>query len=248
MRNHLATITFYTIICLSTINASADSASMFAKFRNFLTDETLTDFTLVSADGSKHPCHRLILAGRGSYWEKMLTNGMKESKVGNVTLEYSQQAIKTILSLFYNPDKKLVGPISLKLYLELLEFANMTDDKDLKNAIEKISLCSEDIDVTTATAALEFAVLHNDENLIERVFNIIKAKRVDDAPFNLISYIEKENPLVISALRKIRSSNLFKELWKTNNELFLKVKLETSISVEHVLAMKDWSKEEAKEL
>jgi hypothetical protein len=124
-------------------------------------------------------------------------------------LPYSDQTIKTILDFIYGPDQiKLREPISPNLYMELIEIAKISSDNDLRTALKDVLIDTRGIE--DIGGALDFAILHEDKNLVNQIFNLIKDERIDNFVSNqIISHVKKNNALVISALRKVKSSELF---------------------------------------
>ena len=61
-----------------------------------------TDFTILSQDGKKFPCHRVILASQSSVMRAMMTNDMKEKEEKQVTVKQSDEVVAHFVEYFYS--------------------------------------------------------------------------------------------------------------------------------------------------
>ena len=64
--------------------------------------EKLRDFTILSEEGTRFPCHRLILASQSPPMEAMMTQDTKEKKEGQVQLQFKEEVVKDFVGYFYS--------------------------------------------------------------------------------------------------------------------------------------------------
>ena len=61
-----------------------------------------TDFTILSEEGKKFPCHKVILASQSPVMRAMMTSDMKEKKEGKVTVKHSDEVVAHFVEYFYS--------------------------------------------------------------------------------------------------------------------------------------------------
>ena len=100
----------------------------FQKLYDFLKEGKYVDITLKFDDGQQISCHRNILASSSDYFDKLFSNGMKESSEKEIHVsEISSEIFGSILEFIY------AGQCSFAYdhFFELLRHANMYELKDL---------------------------------------------------------------------------------------------------------------------
>ena len=110
---------------------------------NIRDDKTLTDFTVVSQDGGRFPCHRIFLATQSPVMMAMMTHNMKEKQENELRLEYKEDVVKNFVDYFYTGKvSKTVLEENLESFLALSECYDLTPLKYQAEeaAIEKISV------------------------------------------------------------------------------------------------------------
>ena len=110
---------------------------------NIREDKILTDFTVVSQEGARFPCHRLFLATQSPVMMAMMTHDMKEKQESELTLEYSEEVVKSFVEYFYTGKVPItVLEENLESFLALSESYDLTPLKYLAEevAIEKITV------------------------------------------------------------------------------------------------------------
>ena len=99
---HLLTYLFVLIFCSS---LSAGSKEAFINFKQYQNKQWLTDFMIITNDGSKYHCHKIILANISSYFEAMFSINMTESQTNTLKLPYTKETMDIIIDFIYDPDK-----------------------------------------------------------------------------------------------------------------------------------------------
>ena len=65
-------------------------------------DRLLADFTILSQEGERFPCHRVILASQSSVMRAMMTNDMKEKDESQVTVKQNKEVVGHFVEYFYS--------------------------------------------------------------------------------------------------------------------------------------------------
>ena len=92
---------------------------------NYSNQEDFSDFTILSQEGTRFPCHRLILANQSPPLRAMLTLDTKENE-GQVKLQFKEEVVKVFVGYFYS--KKIPQQI---LEENLEDFLTLTDRYDV---------------------------------------------------------------------------------------------------------------------
>ena len=71
----------------------------FSPFNN--NEKLFSDFAILSKDGKRFPCHRLILSSQSQAMMAMMTTDMKEKKERQMKLEYSEEVVSNFVDYFY---------------------------------------------------------------------------------------------------------------------------------------------------
>ena len=105
-------------------------------FDNILKDEDFKDFTVESVEGTKFPCHRVILGAQSSVLKRMFITPMEEKNKSTLKLDYKADVVEKFVRFFYKNDLE-DGEENLRCYLELAE---KYDIPHLKELVEKLSI------------------------------------------------------------------------------------------------------------
>lgn len=159
---------------------------------NLREDKILTDFTVVSQEGTRFPCHRLFLATQSPVMMAMMTHNMKEKQEGELKLEHSEEVVKHFLDFFYTGQ---VPPNVLEENVEsFLTLAEFYDLKSLKfqteeAAIEKMT--GENMIHMFALADLYKSkeLKRESEFLIKTNKNILKNQDLSEVPANVMTEV-----------------------------------------------------------
>ena len=91
-----------------------------------LEEGVFADFTILSAEDRRFPCHRNILAAKSSTLKAMMTTEMKEKDEKEHKLDYSNHVVEAFVGYFYK------GEIPLEvLGANLISFLKLSDFYDL---------------------------------------------------------------------------------------------------------------------
>ena len=133
-------------------------------------EEDLMDFTILSEEGTRFPCHRLVLGSQSAPLKAMMTQDTKERKEGQVQLQYKEEVVKAFVGFFYS--RKIPQEV-LEEHLEsFLTLADSWDVAPLKLEVEE--------------AAIE---LLSTENMVDMFYlgDLYRAKQLKEASEFLIS-------------------------------------------------------------
>ena len=110
---------------------------------NIREDKIFTDFTVVSQEGERFPCHRMFLATQSPVMMAMMKHDMKEKQKSEVTIKYKSEIVEHFVEYFYT------GNVPTTVLEENLEsFLALSESYDLRPlkyqaeeaAIEKITV------------------------------------------------------------------------------------------------------------
>ena len=162
----------------------------FSLFNN--NEKLFTDFAILSKEGKRFPCHRLILSSQSHVMLVMMTTDMKEKKEGEVKLEYSDEVVEKFVDYFYTrtvPRKVLKD--NLDSFLTLSELYDLAP---LKYQTEVVAI--EEMTTVNMVDMLLLSDLQNAEILKEASKWFIKQNRdklpdlgLGDYPANIISEV-----------------------------------------------------------
>ena len=161
---------------------------------NIRDDKILTDFTVVSQEGERFPCHRLFLATQSPVMMAMMTHDMKEKQESELNLKHNEEVVMHFVDFFYT------GKVSPKVLEENVEsflgLAESYDLKPLKDQTEEAAIKKLTVENMLATFAV--ADLYNAENLkqvsqlfIEENRIILKDQDLSEVPTNVCSQVVK---------------------------------------------------------
>ena len=109
-------------------------------------DRQLTDFTIVSQEGTKFPCHRMILASQSPVMLAMMSNDWKEKEESELTVKHSDEVVGKFVEYFYSrkvPREALEA--NLVTFIELAGFYDLDPLKLLTEEVAIEKLCVENM-------------------------------------------------------------------------------------------------------
>ena len=106
-------------------------------------EKILTDYTVLSQDGARFPCHRIFLATQSPPLMAKMTLDMKEKRESEMRLEYEQDVVRHFVDYFYTgmiPQETLEE--NLESFLALADFYDLAGMKlqTEKAAIKKMTV------------------------------------------------------------------------------------------------------------
>jgi len=97
--------------------------------------EDFTDFAILSQEGTRFPCHRLILASQSPPLKAMMIRDTKEKQEGQVQLQFKEEVVKGFVSFFYS--RKVSQEIIEEHLEDFLTLADRYDVAPLKLQVEE---------------------------------------------------------------------------------------------------------------
>ena len=159
---------------------------------NYSNQEDFSDFTILSQEGTRFPCHRLILANQSPPLRAMLTLDTKENE-GQVKLQFKEEVVKVFVGYFYS--KKIPQQI---LEENLEDFLTLTDRYDvaplklqLEEAATKLLTTENMVDMFYWDLYRATQLKVASEFLISRNKDILKEMDLSRFPADVIAAILK---------------------------------------------------------
>ena len=135
-------------------------------------DKSFTDFTLESEDGTKFPCHRILLAVQSSVFRRMFLSSLEEKKPSSLKLEYKTDLVEKFVKFFYQREIEEEEEGSLRSFLELAE---MYDIPHLKEEVEQTAI--RKLSVENMVDMFLLADFYTANNLKKAAEDFIKTNR-----------------------------------------------------------------------
>ena len=104
---------------------------------NIFKDEDFKDFTLESEEGTKIPCHRLLLGAQSTVLKRMFIAPMAEKNNSTLKMEYKADIVEKFVKFFYSEKIEEEKEENLRCYLELAEKYNIPR---LKELVEELAI------------------------------------------------------------------------------------------------------------
>ena len=101
-------------------------------------EEKYTDFTILSQEGTRFPCHRVILGCQSPPMDAMMTNDTKEKQEGQVLLPFKAEVVKAFVGFFYS--RKVSQEILEENLESFLTLADSYDVAPLKLQVEEAAV------------------------------------------------------------------------------------------------------------
>ena len=103
-------------------------------------DGIFSDWTIISEEGQRFPCHRNILAAKSSTMKAMMTTDMREKEEKETKVHYKNQVVGAFVEYFYKGKVPLeILKANISSFLALSDFYQLeplkvqTEDAALKN-------------------------------------------------------------------------------------------------------------------
>jgi len=138
-------------------------------------DGIFSDWTIISEEGQRFPCHRNILAAKSSTMKAMMTNNMKEKEEKETKFNYSNKVTGAFVDYFYKGEvPQEVLETNLSSFMKISDYYHL---EPLKSQVEDAAIKS--LDIENMVEMFSLANLHNAETLkrVSRYF-IVENKRI----------------------------------------------------------------------
>ena len=134
-----------------------------------------SDWTIVSEEGQRFPCHRNILSAKSSTMKAMMTIEMKEKEEKETKLNYSNQVVGAFVDFFYKGEiPMLVLEGNISSFMELADLYNLDP---LKALVEDTAV--KNLTLENVVEMFRVAKLHDAENLEKASrFFILENKKI----------------------------------------------------------------------
>ena len=140
-------------------------------------DEDLRDFTLESEEGSKFPCHRIVLAAQSSVLKRMFLEEMEEMEereTSSLKLQYKDDVVRKFMKFFYKRElEEEEEEENLRCFLELAE---KYDLPHLKEEVEELAI--RKLTVENMVDMFLLADIHSAKDLRNAAEDFIKTNRL----------------------------------------------------------------------
>ena len=138
-------------------------------------DGIFFDWTIISEEGQRFPCHRVILAAKSSTMKFMMTTEMREKAEKETILKYNSQVVEAFVDYFYKGE---VPPEVLGSNLpSFLNLADLYDLKPLKAQTEDAAITG--LTMENVVEMFSLASLHNAKKLKKASkFFIVENKKI----------------------------------------------------------------------
>ena len=100
--------------------------------------EDFTDFTILSQEGSRFPCHRVFLANQSPPLKAMMIRDTKEKQEGRAQLPFKEEVVKAFVGSFYS--RKVPQEILEEHLEKFLSLADSYDVASLKLQVEEAAV------------------------------------------------------------------------------------------------------------
>jgi len=170
----------------NTLVPKMEDASL-EKLSSLLGAGLFSDFTILSREEKRFPCHKIILAARSEYFKSMLTSPMKEKEEKEHKLDHSNQVVEGFVRYF--SEGKVPAEVlnsSAPQYLELSDYY----------LLEPMKAQAEDAAILGLTVdnVFEFhhlANLYNADVLKKATRMFIEKKDLSHVPTNIRTELSK---------------------------------------------------------
>ena len=134
-----------------------------------------SDWTIVSEEGQRFPCHRVILATKSSTMKAMMTIKMKEKEEKETKLIYNKEVVGAFVDYFYKGEiPTAVLEANISSFMELADLYNLDP---LKAQVEDMAI--KNLTLENVVEMFSVANLFNAEILKEASkFFIVENKKI----------------------------------------------------------------------
>ena len=120
-------------------------------------DGIFSDWTIVSEEGQRFPCHRNILAAKSSTMKAMMTTEMKEKEEKVTKVNFSNKLVEAFLDYFYKGEvPRVVLETNLSSFMKLSDYYHL---EPLKAQVEDAAIKS--LSIENVVEMFSLANLHN---------------------------------------------------------------------------------------
>ena len=147
--------------------------------------EHFSDFTIISEEGTRFPCHRVFLATKSPVMMAMLSHNMKEKEESEMKLEHKEEVVEHLVDYFY---RGRISPDILKEHIgKYLELADLYHLEPLMRQTEKIAIqetnCQNMVDMLVLADLYKAEKLRKTaEGMISRNKKLLKELDLSGAP------------------------------------------------------------------
>ena len=134
-----------------------------------------SDFTIISENGQKFPCHRLVLAAKSSTMKAMMTTDMREKEEKKIRINYNNQVVGAFVDYFYKGEVPSdVLEANIPRFLDLSDYYHL---KSLKAQVEDTAIKS--LTIENVIEMFSLANLHTAKKLKKASkFFILENKKI----------------------------------------------------------------------
>ena len=156
--------------------------------------EHFSDFTIISEEGTRFPCHRVFLATKSPVMMAMLSHNMKEKEESEMKLEQKEEVVEHLVDYFY---RGRISPDILKEHIDkYLELADLYQLQPLMRQTEKIAIketnCQNMVDMLVLADLYKAEKLRKHaEGMISRNKKLLKELDLSGAPAGVCAAIIK---------------------------------------------------------
>ena len=120
-------------------------------------DGIFSDWTIVSEEGQRFPCHRNILAAKSSTMKAMMTTEMMEKEEKVTKVNFSNKLVEAFLDYFYKGEvPRVVLETNLSSFMKLSDYYHL---EPLKAQVEDAAIKS--LSIENVVEMFSLANLHN---------------------------------------------------------------------------------------
>ena len=165
------TIFYVTFIFRKKLVVTPDPTGVIEKM---CLDGIFADWTIVSEEGERFPCHRNILAAKSSIMKAMFTTEMREKEEKETKIHHNNQVVEAFVNYFYEGAvPQMVLGANLSSFLALSELYNLLP---LKSQAEDLAI--KNLNIENVVEMFSLANIYKAKILLEatKVFILEKKK------------------------------------------------------------------------
>ena len=153
--------------------ATPDSTGVIEKMCS--EDGIFSDWTIVSEEGQRFPCHRVVLAAKSSIMKAMMNIDMQEKEAKETCLKYNNKVVGGFVDYFYKGEvPRVVLETNLSSFMKLSDYYHL---EPLKAQVEDAAIKS--LSIENVVEMFSLANLHNAEILKKASrFFILENKKI----------------------------------------------------------------------
>ena len=160
-------------------------------------DGILFDFTIISEEGVRFPCHRVVLAAKSATMKARLTTEMMEKEDAQTTIHHNNKVVGAFVDFFYKGEvPQDVLEANLPTFMDLSEFYQMDQLKaqveaaaiktlSMENVVEMFGLAKK-YNADTLLEATKLYIVENKKMIGKQDFSQVPKIIADDL-FKLVA-------------------------------------------------------------